>query len=270
MSTSELKISVVIPTYNSAHTLEATITSCLNQTLHPYEILVCDDGSTDNSKEVVEALQDPRVIWIPGTHSGTPAVPRNLGLKRAHGEWIAFCDSDDQWLPTKIEKQISLTKRLDCKAVSTNAVLKINNVITNIQASSWRKEELSFKNLLRTNNIICSSAMIHSSVFNEIGGFPEELEYRSFEDYIYWLRVTTKTNFAYINESLVIYDDHPETSLRSTFKDGRLLKEKTLRNFINWAKEHRLYFFIVQAQMSLLEGWVKKNLSDIIKICYKR
>ncbi len=263
-------ISVVVPVWNGEKTLEATIRSCLNQTISPIEILVCDDGSTDESKKVIENINDNRVIWISGIHSGSPAGPRNTGLKISKGEWIAFCDSDDEWLPEKLEKQISEVRKQKCKAVCTNALIKKDTIIVNQKVSNWRKKKLSFKNLLSTNNVVCSSTMIHSSIYKEIGGFSDIVEYAAFADYIYWLRVSTKTDFAFVNDPLVIYYDHPETSLRSLFKDGRLLKEKVLHNFIDWANKNKLYFFVFQAKTSLLKEWVKKLLNDMIKPCYKK
>ena len=180
------KISVVIPIWNGAKTLEATVRSCLNQTLPPIEILVCDDGSDDNSKEVVQSIGDNRVVWLSGNHSGSPAGPRNRGLSISKGDWVAFCDSDDEWLPTKLEKQVSLVKKLNYKAVCADALIKINGVITSKKVSNWKNKTISFKNLLKTNNVVCSSAMIHSSIFRKIGGFSEVVKYGAFADYIYW------------------------------------------------------------------------------------
>jgi glycosyltransferase involved in cell wall biosynthesis len=265
-----IKVSVIIPNWNSEKTLKATIQSCLNQTLPPFEIIVCDDGSTDNSKNVVENINDPRVIWVPHSHTGTPAIPRNNGMKISKGEWIAFCDSDDKWLPTKLEKQIRLIKRSGCKAICTDAFIKKNNIITTQRISNWKKVNISFNNLLWDNKIVCSSAIIHSSIFKDIGGFPEELEYKSFEDYIYWLRVTTRTNFIFLNEPLIIYDDHPETSLRSLCTDGKLIKEKTIYNLLNWTKKNKLYLNIFKVKKYLFMEWVNKLIYDKIKLCLKK
>ncbi len=270
---SMIKISVVIPVWNGAQTLEATIKSCLDQTLPPIEILVCDDGSTDTSKDIVLKMANERVVWVADEHSGSPAGPRNRGLSRAQGEWIAFCDSDDEWLPTKLEKQICLAEMLKCRAVCTNAFIKINDNVTSKTVSNWNKEKISFRNLLNSNNIVCSSVMIHSSIYKQINGFTETVLYGSFADYIYWLRVSTLTDFAFINEPLMIYDDHPLTSIRSSFTDGKLLKEKSLDNFINWAKGQKkvkLYLYILYIKLHLAIEWVKKLLRDKIKICYKK
>jgi glycosyltransferase involved in cell wall biosynthesis len=226
---------------------------------------VCDDGSDDGSKKIIEDIDDVRVIWVSGNHSGTPAIPRNRGMSMSKGEWIAFCDSDDEWLPAKLEEQIDMITKSKCMASCTSSLIKKNGTVTDQKVSSWNKKTISFKKLLRINDIVCSSTMIHSSIFNKIGGFPEELEYRSFEDYIYWLRISTKTDFAFVSKPLVIYDDHPETSLRSLFKDGYLLRLKTLNNFIDWAIQRKLYWFVIQAKKQVLKDRLKKILRDKIR-----
>ncbi|MFY9338906.1 MAG: glycosyltransferase family A protein [Methanosarcina flavescens] len=97
------EISVIIPTWNRAETLGKAISSALNQTLSPYEVLVCGvDGSPD--QKVVNSINDPRVRWIEGGKDGLASIPRNIGIKASKGEWLAFLDSDDEWLPEKLEK----------------------------------------------------------------------------------------------------------------------------------------------------------------------
>ncbi|MEN9582152.1 MAG: hypothetical protein RL641_106 [Candidatus Parcubacteria bacterium] len=232
------KVSVIIPTWNSASTLIATIKSCLNQTTPPFEILVCDDGSTDNSEGAVRVIGDSRVIWAPGEHSGTPAIPRNRGIAMAKGEWIAFCDSDDEWLPTKLEKQLVLANNLDYKASCTVALVKIDGIITKEVVSSWKKNTFTFCNALHSNDIVGSSVLMHSSIVKEIGEFTPIIENASFADYMYWLRAMTKTNFAYVCEPLVIYDDHPKTSLRATSLSDEALQKVVFADFTDWARNH--------------------------------
>ena len=264
------KISVIIPTYNNKKTLDTTIKSCLNQTLVPSEILVCDDGSTDDSKDIVKKINNPKVIWVPNIHTGIPAIPRNNGMMIAKGEWIAFCDSDDEWLPKKLEGQLLEIIKQNSKACSTNAVIKKNNIITNKNLLNWKKENINFKNLLKTNNIICSSAIIHSSIYKKIGGFPEEKKYRGFEDYIYWLRVLTFTNFAFIKEPLVIYDDHPETSIRSNSTSDAELKSLSFNNFILWSKEYENSMFEILNYKYLIQlNLIKQKIIDKIKSIIK-
>ena len=122
-------ISVVIPTWNRADTIEKAVRSALDQIVLPFEILVCDDGSTDGTEQIVKSIGDERVKWIPSPHSGRPALPRNRGIRESKGEWLAFLDSDDAWLPDKLEKQLNLAKKMGCRAVCSKTHSLIKRVI---------------------------------------------------------------------------------------------------------------------------------------------
>jgi glycosyltransferase involved in cell wall biosynthesis len=264
----QTQISVIIPNYNGSKTLEAVIKSCLNQTLKPIEILVCDDGSTDESKKIVGGINNNIVKWIPLPHSGTPAIPRNNGIRISEGEWIAFCDNDDEWLPTKLEKQISLATKLDCKASCTNAIKKVNGINIEKNMINYKKEKISFYDLLNSNSIVCSSSVVKKSILEKIGGFSEVLEHGSYADFICWLRVLTQTDFAFIDESLVIYDDHPRTSIRALFLDDKILRENALNNFIGWVgkqKRINLIFYLIQIRIYNIIKLFKKVLNKILK-----
>ncbi|MGB9592367.1 MAG: glycosyltransferase family 2 protein, partial [Candidatus Kryptoniota bacterium] len=103
-------MSVIIPTYNRADLLPRAIRSVLAQTFTDFELIVVDDGSIDNTREVVDKFThlDARVKYIWEPNSGRPAVPKNKGIENASGEYIAFLDHDDEWLPAKLEKQLIL------------------------------------------------------------------------------------------------------------------------------------------------------------------
>ena len=85
-----MKVSVIIPTWNRANTIEKAVRSALNQTMPDMEALVCDDGSTDDTFRIVNSIADPRVKWIGGAHAGIPAVPRNRGIAEADVAWYLF------------------------------------------------------------------------------------------------------------------------------------------------------------------------------------
>ena len=103
-------ISVIIPTYNREKFLPATIDSVLRQTYSDYEIIVVDDGSTDGTQEVIEKLYGGKLKYI-YKNNGGPASARNVGLKNASGNYIAFLDSDDLWFPEKLETQIRFMEK---------------------------------------------------------------------------------------------------------------------------------------------------------------
>lgn len=108
------EVSIIIPTYNRASSLKRTLISIINQTYTDYEVIIVSNGSTDNTKDIVDQFQDERLKYIFQKGSGSPASPRNTGIKSSKGDYIAFCDDDDLWLPEKLEKQIAFLKK-KCK-----------------------------------------------------------------------------------------------------------------------------------------------------------
>ncbi|HBF33411.1 TPA: hypothetical protein DDW35_02485, partial [Candidatus Sumerlaeota bacterium] len=171
--------SVIIPTWNRASTVLTAIGSALNQTHPPLEVLVCDDASTDNTEELVRSLGDPRVIWLSGPRGGRPAIPRNRGIRVARGEWVAFLDSDDAWLPEKMEKQFTLAQALHCQAACTNAV-KIVPKQPDFHETllPWNSgERITLADQIATNNVITSSVALQRDLLLRAGGgFPEDAQ----------------------------------------------------------------------------------------------
>jgi teichuronic acid biosynthesis glycosyltransferase TuaG len=209
-------VSVVIPTWNRAGRLVEAIASALAQSAPVLEVLVCDDGSTDDSAERVAALAavDPRVRWLPGARGGRPAIPRNRGIAASRGEWLAFLDSDDTWLPGKLAAQLEAARRLGCGTVCSNAL----RVVDGSDAGpllAWRRPVLLFRDLLRENLVVCSSCVARRSLVQRAGGFPEAPQFKAIEDYALWLRLSTLGDFAYCADPLVRYRDEPKASIRA-------------------------------------------------------
>jgi len=103
---SNIKVSVIVPTYNRAHTIRRCLDSALGQTIPPYEVIVVDDASTDNTTSVVKSISDERLRLITMSSNKGAQAARNVGIKNAKGDYIAFLDSDDEWVPEKLEWQI--------------------------------------------------------------------------------------------------------------------------------------------------------------------
>jgi glycosyltransferase involved in cell wall biosynthesis len=265
------KISVIIPTWNRADKIKKAIKSALNQTVQDLEVLICDDHSTDNTFQVVSSFNDSRVIWIPGERGGRPAIPRNRGIKVKQGEWIAFLDSDDEWISEKIEKQLKKIEITNCKAVCSNAFRFLPSKGIHGKLIKYRKQWITFDDLLDSNFVICSSLLIHNSILDSVGNFPENPELIAVEDYTLWLRVATQIDFAYIDEALLIYHDDVQSSIRS--KDSRsiwLQKKYVLRDFLHWAKKKGVRRdFVAKARKAYIYAqwklW-KKELFGIKKI----
>ena len=111
------KVSVVIPTHDRAHLVGRAIRSVLAQTFQDFEIIVVDDCSVDNTKEVVQSLADSRIRYLRHEINRGGSAARNTGIGAARGEWIAFLDSDDEWLPKKLEKQLEMGYTTDLSNV---------------------------------------------------------------------------------------------------------------------------------------------------------
>ncbi len=233
-------VSVIIPTWNRGSELPLAISSALGQTVPPFEILICDDGSDDGSEAAVRAFNDHRVRWLPGSHAGRPAVPKNRGLAVSKGEWIAFLDSDDQWLPEKLERQLQRLHGLRYKAICSNAYRSSPENKQIKRFLTWSKTKITFDDLLYTNYVVCSSAVIHHSLIADVVGFPERHGLTVGEDYALWLRVATCTDFAYLPEPLVIYKDDPQHSVRCDGPDDTTQKRAVIQDFLKWADTRKL------------------------------
>lgn len=233
------KISVIIPTWNRAETLGKAISSALNQTFPPFEILVCGvDGSPD--QKVVNSIHDSRVVWIEGGRDGLASIPRNRGIKASKGDWLAFLDSDDEWLPDKLEKQLEHANKMGCSAVCSDAIRYIpsqgyQGTILNGNISG---DLISFSLITSDNYVICSSVLIKKDILVKCGGFPEDRSLKVGEDYALWLRILTLTNFAFLNESLLIYRDEPQTSIRAFCPSYWEIRVNVLKDFILWVKNN--------------------------------
>lgn len=233
------KVSVVIPTYNRATTLPRAIQSVLAQTQPVHEILVCDDGSNDHSKEIVASFKDKRIRWLDCGRNGMPSVPRNKGIKEASGDWIAFLDSDDEWLPEKISEQLKALSDSGLKASATNC----NRWVEGRNLGPFfkhHKKAIQFEDLLPVNMNICSSVMIARNILLSTSLFPEDKEYKAIEDYALWLRIATATSFCYVEEALVNYYDDPAASIRSDSNSENALRKIIFSGFTQWIKEKNI------------------------------
>jgi len=202
-----LDISVVIPTYNRYELLKRAIASLYEQTTPPQEIIVVDDGSTDNTKAIVKDF--PEIIYIYQENRGV-SVARNAGIQKAKNEWIAFLDSDDEWHSKKLQKQIDFhRKNPDILMSYTDEVWIRNGKKVKIPKKYRKIGEDAFVENLSYCNIAPSSVMLHKKLLDRVGLFDEDLEVC--EDYDLWLRIASKEKIALIDEKLINkYAGHDE------------------------------------------------------------
>ena len=197
-------VSVVIPTYNRATLLGRSIKSVLNQTFQDFEIIVVDDASADKTEEVVLSIGDPRIQYLKHETNRGGAAARNTGIKAAKGEFIAFQDSDDEWLSDKLEKQVKIL---------ANAPPNVGVVYTGF----WRiqgdnkeyipgpaiqiKEGNIYRELLKENFVTTQAVLAKKECFQQAGVFDETLP--RLQDWELFLRIAKHFEFRYVPEPLV-------------------------------------------------------------------
>jgi len=187
------KVSVIIPTYNCSAYIKAAINSALQQSYNNLEIIVVDDGSTDNTQKILTPyIENKKIIYIYQPHSGLSSA-RNYGVNIATGEYIAFLDADDIWMKNKINKQLKVISDAEVDMVFSN----FNNLFENgsilknrIGEKIKSDNEITFKKLFNNNNIIYpSTVLIKRSVFYKYNVF-FDTTLTAIEDYDMWLRLS--------------------------------------------------------------------------------
>lgn len=204
-------ISVVIPLYNKEERIAHTLQSVFTQTFQDFEIVVVDDGSTDNSVEEVEKFTDSRIRLIHQTNAGVSAA-RNRGIEEARGELIAFLDADDEWKPRYLETQYGLYQKYpECSVYVCNYEFRDSEgkvTPTIIRKLPFEEEDGILSNYFEVASCshppICSiSIMVKKTAIQAIGGFP--LGIKSGEDLLTWARLACRYFFAYNTTSLAVF-----------------------------------------------------------------
>jgi len=211
-------VSVIIPTYNRAHLISRAIKSVLNQTYQDFELIVVDDGSTDNTEEVIQNFKDKRIKYFRHKINRGGNMARNTGLKNSKGQYIAFLDSDDEWLPEKLEKQLKVfaeSKDERLSFVYCGAIFISQKDNKEVKRLLPQERGYIFQDLLRANNIVGggSSCLIKKEAFDNCGNFDEceELRKGGAQEYEMWIRMAQKYNFDFVNICLIKYFIHPNS-----------------------------------------------------------
>ena len=211
------RISVIIPTYNSAQFLPEAVGSALRQTFPPQEVIVVNDGSTDNTEDVLEPFRG-RIHYIRQENQG-PAVARNRGIAEANGDLLAFLDADDAWVPDKSEKQINLF-------MENPRIGLIHSLYDYLDMS--REQRLiprhghggffgeCYLQCFRRCGVQTSTVLVRKNCVMDVGGFDETIRSASCEDYDLWLRIARHYEFAYVDSPLAHYRIHSTNSTTSS------------------------------------------------------
>jgi glycosyltransferase involved in cell wall biosynthesis len=181
-------VSIIMPTYNHGQFIAEAIQSVIDQTYQNWEVVIVNNYSTDNTDEVVASFSDPRIHMVKFANEGVIARSRNHGISLSSGEYVSLLDSDDRWLPAKLQRQIEVMKRKkDINLCSTALRIIPSGVRAPFFYTGNRR--IGFKELIRRNSIFNSSVTLRRSVIALFGEFDEDPSLRTVEDYEYWLRL---------------------------------------------------------------------------------
>ena len=232
-------VSIIIPAYNSVDLIELTLASVFAQDFGDFEVIVVNDGSTDETSAVVQGIADTRVRLIEHTKVGSPTAPRNVGVAAARGEYIALLDHDDFWHPQKLSAQLACFKQQPSVGVVygefrtwdgivdpsfSDPVLDANDIVQEL--SGWL-----YHKLLLTNWVMISTAMFRREVLDKVGAFDKSLP-RS-EDWDYILRTSRQYQFCKLRQVVTLYRSSPQqTSKRPyPFNPADHLRDRTIAKF---------------------------------------
>jgi glycosyltransferase involved in cell wall biosynthesis len=205
-------VSVIIPAYNSAPYIRETLESVLSQTHPPLEVIVVDDGSSDDTAAIVQSYNG-RVRLLQQEHRGVSAA-RNLGIRQAQGDYVAFLDSDDLWLPEKLERQSACILEKQVAWVSCGADFFDTNsgkIFYEYRKKLYEGDILE-KEFVYTF-IRSPTPLVKRTVFEDVGYFNEEYEARIGEDKDMWLRIAARYPLGVVDEVLALKREHPASTM---------------------------------------------------------
>jgi len=207
-----MKVSVIVLTYNRAHMITEAIDSVLNQTFKDFELIIVDNYSSDNTESVVKSYVDKRIRYFKNQNNGLIGINRNYGIKKSQGEYVAFLDDDDLWLPEKLKRQVELldSNREVGLIYSDSYVINGNGDFRENTLFYGRKTIRgdAFSELLQFNFIPMLTVIVRRAVLDKVGGF--SLRYKISQDYDLWLRIAECYPIDFIKQPLAKYRAHGE------------------------------------------------------------
>ena len=193
-------VSIIMPSYNTALYIRETIQSVLDQTNQNWELIIVDDCSTDNTDEIVDSIKDERIRYLKNEKNSGAAVSRNRALREAKGRWIAFLDSDDLWMPEKLEKQISFMEKNGYSFSYTNyEEIDVEGKKTGVKVTGPKK--VTKTGMFNYCWLGCLTVMYDRNVI----GLIQIEDIKKNNDYAMWLKVCKKANCYLLDENLGKY-----------------------------------------------------------------
>lgn len=274
-----IKVSVIIPTYNGSKYIKKAIESVLNQSFKDFEIIVINDGSTDNTEGILrEYIEDRKIIYLFQNNSGQ-ASARNKGIEISKGFYIAFIDDDDEWLNIdKLNKQIDfLENNQDYVMVGTNGIIMDESEIKIMDYIVPETNQSIKESILLKNPFILSSVVVRKDILNKVGLFYVEKYVRGNEDYNLWLKVGVLGRLFNLKETMTRYtvrggntsSNYKKSILKSNIKFIKEYKNK----YPNYKKAllfSYLKFFIYSLLDLIKNKKLKNNISTFLFKKYRK
>lgn len=269
-----MSVSVIIPSFNRGSVLPRAIDSVYSQSWRQQggtlELILVDDGSTDDTAQLI-TKNYPEIRYYYQKNQGVSAA-RNVGLQHAQHEWIALLDSDDEWLPDKLSRQMKLLEQSDSKVCHTEEIwirngVRVNQMNKHKKAGGW-----IFDRCLPLCAMSPSSSIIHKGVFERVGLFDENLP--ACEDYDLWLRICSKYPVAYESQACIQkYGGHEDQLSRQYWGMDRfrvIALEKILVDDLDVDQYQAAKSMLMKKLNILLNGAQKRNNLELIKECEQK
>tara|TARA_A100001011_G_scaffold384563_1_gene457349 strand:+ start:271 stop:1146 length:876 start_codon:yes stop_codon:yes gene_type:complete len=269
----DFKVSVIIPSRNRIAYLPRAISSVLNQSFIVHEIIIVDNNSSDKTISFVK--NNFKKVKVINEKKIGVSHARNLGIKNCRYEWIAFLDSDDEWMPDKINKQFAFLKKKNFKLglVHTNEIWIKNGLLKNQKKKHIKKGGFIFEDCLDICRISPSSVLINKSLFNQFGLF--DTKFKICEDYELWLRLSSKIEIGYLNEPLIKkYGGHLEQLSNKYWGIDRYrvkaLEKLLTNNFLTYNQKMKALSTLFKKIDIILLGAINRRNKRILKMYIKK
>jgi len=286
-------ISVVIPVYNAADKIKDCLDSVWSQSGVTLEVIVVDDGSTDNLAERVHEICGDSVRYIRQDNAG-PAAARNRGIREAQGAYIAFLDADDIWLPGKLAKQLHIFESNQALGLCFTDMkhyengMKVHDSYLHEKNYVYASGGWIYENLLRHCFVFTPTVMVRKRVLDDLGGFNES--FKIGEDYELWLRISSKYEADFIDEPLVIRHRHADNITSDSYlylssvilmmeqelakHPGNSLKAKLIKKYLaelhfNLGYDYFCKFNLAKARETTLKSiGYNKSIKSFVQLFY--
>lgn len=254
-------ISVIIPTYNSATTIQRTLESVFSQTYKGFEIIVVDDGSTDTTREILAPyISQNKIRYIFQENAGC-GIARNRGVADSKGDLIALLDADDYWHTEKLARQVEVFKEKPDTVVCYTECYMVDpyaELIWDVQRSFFSKQRSGWilPYLVTNNMLTISSAMVPRSYFDKVHGFCERYDLMMVADLDFWLKLAPYGHFCAITTPLTFYQTRPQISQSQIRENHRQEREVFKLRMKGASLKLKLWYLLGYLRVSFL-GWIQ-------------